>query len=244
MKTIFRLISAVVLWGSMSASAQEAGPTAVAPAPVEQSEREPVLMIGDSMMRMLSIALEKEFRKRGIEASSFASLGSGLVRLDAFDWFAKINALLDERQPGTAIVILGTNDDQPLLSDAGTTVAKGSDEWDREYASRLAQVMDIFTAKGAKRVIWILLPDMKQDAQQRYAQRINGLIAAAAATRPMVTLYDSRTVLSRRPGAPYASTLIGKDGQVIQVRGADGIHLSRDGADRLAAAVADAYWKE
>jgi len=233
------------LWAILAASgagAQQAVTSAVAGA-AERTARAPVLMVGDSMMRLLSVALEKEFRKQGIEAASFASLGSGLVRLDAFDWYAKISGLMDTHKPGTVIVVLGTNDDQPLLDEKGQTVNKGTDAWDLEYSKRLGKIMDTFLEHGALRVIWLLQPDMKQAAHQRYADRLNALITAEAGTRPAVLLFDSRAVLCRRPGAPYSATLVGKDGQMIQVRDSDGVHLSRDGAERLAVAVVAAHWK-
>jgi len=241
MKRLLTIGGLAVLTAAWVGVAQDQ-PKPAAPAP-ERSERGPVLMVGDSMMRLLSVAFEKEFRKRGIEAASFASLGSGLVRLDAFDWYAKIAALMEEHAPGTVIVVLGTNDDQALLGENGIQIAKGSAEWDDAYSERLARVMDLFVEKGARRVIWILQPDMKQEAQQRYAQRLNGLIARAAQPRPAVTLFDSRAVLSRRPDAPYAATLVDGDGQMVQVRDPDGVHLSRAGAERLAAAVLERFWK-
>ena len=54
----------------------------------------PVLMVGDSMMRLLGVAMEKQCKKAGIQpAVSFSSLGSGLVRPNVFDWNAKIDEL-------------------------------------------------------------------------------------------------------------------------------------------------------
>ncbi len=244
MKAIRLLVGAVLVAGcAVRAQEAPAAPAAGAAGAPERSERGPVLMVGDSMMKLLSIAFEKEFRKRGIEAASFASLGSGLVRLDAFDWFGKVNELMDAHRPGTVVVVLGANDDQTLLSDSGVTVARGSDLWDQAYAGRLAKMMDLFAAKGARRVIWILLPDMQQPVQHRYAEHFNALLAGVAKDRPFVTIFDPRPSLRRRTKDAYTATLVGPDGQIIQVRAADGVHLSKDGAERVAAAVVQAYWK-
>lgn len=233
--TIGLLAGALVLMGGMArAQVAPAAPDAAAPAPV--------LMVGDSMMKLLSIAFEKEFRKREIPAASFASLGSGLVRLDAFDWFGKVTELMAAHKPGTVIVTLGANDNQTLLSDAGTTVARGSPAWSEAYSARLARMMDLFAAQGARRVIWILLPDMQQPAHDRYAQLFNQLLAGVARERPFVTLYDPRPILRRRTKEAYTATLVGSLGQIIQVRATDGIHLSREGAALLADAVIKTYW--
>ena len=235
MKSI-RMLAGILLMMSVATRGQDAPPAPQA------AVREPVLMVGDSMMKLLSIAFEKEFRKREIPAASFASLGSGLVRLDAFDWFGKVTELMATHKPGTVVVTLGANDNQTLLSDAGATVARGSPAWSEAYSARLARMMDLFAAQGARRVIWILLPDMQQPAHDRYAQLFNQLLAGVARERPFVTLYDPRPILRRRTKEAYTATLVGSSGQIIQVRATDGIHLSREGAALLADAVIKTYW--
>ena len=73
-----------------------------------KEQRSPVLMIGDSMMRLLGNAMEKELGKLPeVKASSFTSLGSGIARLDAFDWMAKSISLMDEKKPSTVVVFFG-----------------------------------------------------------------------------------------------------------------------------------------
>lgn len=234
-KTICLLVGVLVMLGAMTRG-QDTPPA------TQEAVREPVLMVGDSMMKLLSIAFEKEFRKRDIPAASFASLGSGLVRLDAFDWYGKVDELMMTHHPGTVVVTLGANDNQTLLSDSGATIARGSPVWSEAYAVRLARMMDLFSARGARRVIWILLPDMQQAAHDRYAQLFNALLADVARERPFVTLFDPRPTLRRRTKEAYTATLVGSAGQIIQVRAADGIHLSREGAALLADAVIKAYW--
>lgn len=239
-----RLLVGILLLAGSWIAAQET-PLAAVPAAdaTDRSERQPVLMVGDSMMKLLSIAFEKAFRKMDVEAASFASLGSGLVRLDAFDWFGKVDELMKAHQPGSVVVMLGANDDQTLLSDAGMTIPRGSATWDAAYAVRLGHMMDLFAEKGARRVIWILLPDMQQAAHQRYAERMNTLLADAARNRPFVKLFDPRPSLRRRAKETYTATLVGPDGQIIQVRAADGVHLSKEGAERVAGAVIQDFWR-
>jgi hypothetical protein len=103
----------------------------------------PVLMIGDSMMRLLGVAMEKELHAANVQpASSFSSLGSGLARLDAFDWFAKVDALMAERKPATVVVALGANDRQALKDASGQVIQYGVPEWETEYGKRIGHVMD------------------------------------------------------------------------------------------------------
>ena len=79
---------------------------------------EKVLIIGDSMMRIPAHAIKLELKgKEGVAAKDHTSLGSGLARLDAYDWMGKIDELLKEFQPDAAVVWFGTNDRQPMKTD-------------------------------------------------------------------------------------------------------------------------------
>jgi hypothetical protein len=208
-----------------------------------KEQRSPVLMIGDSMMRLLGNALEKEMGKIAeVKASSFTSLGSGLARLDAFDWMAKSIALMDEKKPSTVVVSLGANDYQVLVDVTGKKILVDTPAWTLEYGRRVKQIMDLLIQGGAKRIIWLNLPDMKDPTRQRYAQTVNTIFVEQAATHPTVTLFDTAPILARKPGK-FVSYVMGADGSVVTVRDPDGIHLSSDGAKRLAQAIVLAYWK-
>ncbi len=202
-----------------------------------------VLLMGDSMMRLFGSAMEKELlKKEGVTASSFTSLGSGLARLDAFDWMAKASVLMEEKKPATVIVSLGANDHQVLMSASGEKIPVDTPEWNQEYGRRIGKILDLLVTGGAKRVIWLTLPDMKEPAHQEYASVVNKLVAEQAATRQTVMLFDTAPILARKPGK-FVSYVMGADGSIITVRDRDGVHLSADGAKRLAQALVLAYWK-
>lgn len=206
------------------------------PAPAAPAKRPGrVLVFGDSIMRALGRSLNLELaRQPEVRAHVFSSLGSGLARLDVFDWMAKIEEMIAEFHPDSAIVMLGTNDAQPMKTPSDI-VRPGTDAWNAEYSRRLEEVMDRLHRGGVARVFWIGLPDMRTEKLHRETTVINDLIRKAAATRSeWVTLLDSREVLSIDPGT-YSPFVIQSDGMPLQVRNADGIHLSRRGADLLAA---------
>lgn len=209
--------------------------------PVE--ERGTVLIIGDSMMRLLGTELEKEFAAHSnVTAMSFSSLGSGLARQDSFDWPMKISELTQAKKPSVVIISLGANDRQALTSATGEKLVPETREWSAEYALRLGQIMDLLITSGVKHVIWLQLPDMKSEQNQGHAIEVNRLVAEQAAKRPQVLLFETAPVLARKPGK-FVSYVMGRDGAVITVRDPDGIHLSSDGAKRLAQAIVLAYWK-
>lgn len=219
---------------------------AVAPVASKAAEGAPVLMIGDSMMRLLGLAMEKELKTAGIQpATSFSSLASGLARMDAFDWFAKVDALMKEHKPATVIVTLGANDRQSLKDTSGRVVPFGSPEWEKEYALRVGRIMDELLKGGATRVVWLLLPDMREPVQQEYAQFVNGIFAqqkAAEARKDKVVLFDMAPLLSRKPGM-FSLYVMAPNGSVLTVRDTDGIHLTNPGAQRVAQSLVKTYWK-
>lgn len=211
--------------------------------PIPPAEQTPVLMIGDSMMRLLGSAMEKELaQKQGIVASSFSSIGTGLARLDAFDWMQKMTELLTERKPMVVVVSLGANDRQVIVSGDGSKLLVGSKEWESEYARRVTQFMDMLQGGGVKHVIWLTLPDMKDPGQQAYAVRVNKIFADIAATHAQVKVFETAPVLAAKAGR-FVSYVMGSDGAIVTVRDPDGVHLSTDGARRLAQALVLTYWK-
>ncbi len=221
----------------MLATCTQAGPQGIG---------SPVLMIGDSMMRLPGPSMERELAKHpaGIQASTFAGIGTGLARLDAFDWLAKIDELCAERKPKVAVVALGANDRQPMqLAGGDAVVQPGSPEWDAEYSSRIGKAMDRLQAGGCERIIWLLLPPMRDPVADAFAKHINEMVLAEAAKRPAVTPHDfSKMFADRRTGGYAERVMDPKTAESIPVRERDGIHLAPEGARMLSLALVKEYW--
>ena len=235
------IIMAMLMAAAVTGSA--ADPAAPEYKKLPAGERAPVLMLGDSMMRLLGKALEKEFKKNDIEAKAFSSLGSGLARLDAFDWYAKIKSLLDETHAKTVIVTLGANDRQTLLDEKGNMFEYGTPGWRTEYSTRVGKAMDTLISNGTQHVIWLMLPDMKERTHQDYAQLANVIYAEQAAVesrKDKVVLYDMRPLLTKKPGT-YSSFIMSPQGEALNVRDADGVHLTSDGSKLVAKALLSTF---
>ena len=207
----------------------------------------PVLMMGDSMMALLGKAMEKAFRKAGVQpAVAFSSLGSGLVRPAAFDWTAKTAELLETHKPKTVFVALGTNDRQPIEGEEGGTILYGKPEWEAAYARRIAAIMDQLIAGGVTRVVWFRMPAMKEPVNQAHIDLVNAIVereAAEESRKDKVSVFDLGPVLSRRPGE-YTQYLMSATGEPLTVRDPDGVHLTNDGGKIIAGAVLKALWKK
>lgn len=235
-------MSAIVLAGAVvAAPAQQ-------PAEKIPQPETPVLMIGDSMMRLLGHEMEKAFKKAGVQpAVSFSSLGSGLVRPSAFDWTAKINELVATNHPRTVFVCLGANDRQPIeLPNGGNIRYEDTAEWRATYSTIIGGVMDQLIDAGVKRVFWMLLPDMKDSVNQEHAKLVNDIVTEQAADekrKDFITLYDLASALSRRPGK-FTQYMMSPTGQSLTVRDPDGIHLSVDGGKLVAQKVLKEFWNK
>jgi len=193
-----------------------------------------VLIIGDSMMRITShaVALHLE-RVEGVTSHAHSSLGTGLARLDVFDWMAKIDELVAEHKPDTTLAWFGTNDRQPMQREDGSVVQPADEGWGAEYSRRVALAMDKLTAAEGAKVYWLELPVMRDPKVNEDVNYINGLVRDEAEKRPAVTYLETRAVLGRSPDT-YSPYVIGPRGMPLPVRDVDGVHLSRAGADRLA----------
>lgn len=207
-----------------------------------QAAPERVLIIGDSMMQVTahatSLALD---RRSGVVSKSHTSIGSGLARLDVFDWMAQADSLVKEFNPDVTMVWFGTNDRQPMQTTDKGIVQLTDSAWEEEYARRVGVMMDKLTAATGSKVYWLELPVMREEKMNQEVAVINRIAKAEADKRGQVQFFPTENVLTRRPGV-YSPILMGNDGRPIHIREADGIHLSRAGADRVAAAFVKAIF--
>ena len=239
MKKLLKRFALIILAGLMATGA------VAAEAPEYPHGSTPVLMVGDSMMRILGANMEKEFRLADIQpAVAFSSLGSGLVRPSVFNWFTKLDELLAENQPKTVFVALGTNDKQALETEEGAIINYAAPGWEEAYRGCIARVMDQLLAADVDLVVWFLLPPMKEAAVQEHAQLVNRIateLAGEDSRKDKIFLFDMASCFSRRPGV-YSQYMMSPTGEAITVRDPDGVHLAVGGAKAVAkACVKDFY---
>lgn len=203
---------------------------------------ERVLIIGDSMMRVTAHASTLAFEKHaGVEIKSETSLGSGLARLDAYDWMEKVDTLVAEFKPDMSVVWFGTNDNQGMQTDAGI-ITPDDQAWEVEYARRVGVVMDKLTALKGSQVYWLELPVMRDKNVNAFVDLLNKIAKTEAEKRPAVTFFPTRGLLGRKKDA-YSPNVMGPDGKMTVLRDPDGIHLSRPGANRVAEALDKEFYK-
>ncbi|MFO1489877.1 MAG: DUF459 domain-containing protein [Kiritimatiellia bacterium] len=194
------------------------------------AEGGPVLLVGDSLMKEVGRSAKRQLAKTGGEAVVESSIGSGLARLDLFDWPAKLKEKLAAK-PAWVVLLIGANDDQDLDSPTGS-VAYGTPAWSEVYAQRVDAMLAAAKEAGAK-VLWVGLPRMRDARSDAHATLVNGIIKARIAAAGRGEFYDIAPVYA--VGNKYSPfILLPPNDQVLQVRGEDGIHFNREGAEHLA----------
>lgn len=214
-----------------------APPTTV-PAPRRMATAEAPVRIwmgGDSLLGNVAAGLGRlvDDDPRVVLDADFR-VGTGLARPDVLDWPAHLAEQLAAQRPEVVYLLFGGNDDQDMTTPDGSRAVLGSLAWRDEYARRVGLAMDVAAADG-RSVVWIGLP-----AHEPERLRVAGAVMAEvareqAALRPAVTYVDTGTILT--PGGTYTETVAGADGSTVDARAPDGVHLTHDGADLIAAAL-------
>jgi hypothetical protein len=169
-----------------------------------------------------------------IDARVDYHVSSGLSRPEYFDWPQRLIDMVVETRSEAVVFLVGGNDAQDVKWE-DRVLDVDSRAWLDLYRLRVAEAMEIATA-GGRRVYWVGQPIMKDDIYGERMARLNDVYEKEAAGHDGVTYVDSWALFADEDGG-YAAYLTGDDGQRVRVRQSDGIHLTRAGADLLAARV-------
>ncbi len=191
---------------------------------------------GDSMAAAFGESLSRLASATGVIAPELdARASTGLTRPDFFDWPGRLNGLVTNESPDVLVLIFGANDSQGLRTADGKVYQPGSDGWREDYRRRVAATMDLVA--GEKRlVIWVGQPVMQSGSFSGRMAEMNAIYREEAARRPGILFFDSWPLFVG-PHGEYEPYLTDDAGNVINARHGDGVHLTKAGADRLAAAV-------
>ena len=179
---------------------------------------------GDSMMRDLSESVQRLAAEDPVlEVDAHYEISSGLTRPDYYDWPAALAADMASTEAEVAVVMFGANDGQGIIEADGTVHQSVSEPgWQAEYRLRVDAVMDQLYAPD-RLVLWVLQPPMRDGEFDARIQIIDDVYRAAAEDRLWVVVVETGPIVGTADGAYDPAQ-----------RQGDGIHLSREGADRLA----------
>jgi len=214
---------------------------AVLPAHAEAPAPLNIAFVGDSMADGLWGAMfrrlgkDKCLRER-IGLIRKAKNGTGLTRLDQFNWVEEIGKIVEESHPDLVVGSFGINDRQGIVEKDKRATAYPSAAFDTRYQAIVADAIRAGLAQGGS-VMIVGLPIMLEDDANADAEAKNKLFQAAvkdvgsdkASFTPPWTSGASPEVY--KPYLPNAKNAM------VMVRASDGIHFTTAGYDMVMEAI-------
>lgn len=194
-----------------------------------------IWVAGDSLTERFGPSLVNLLADTGVvETRRDVQYSTGLTRPDFFDWPGYLDREMTENSTDILVFMIGANDGQPLQTLAGW-VEFGTDEWVVEYRRRVAATMDL-VADLVPTVYWIGQPIARSTEYSAKMALMDDIYRSEASKHPSVRYVDTWTLFSDADGN-YSAYLPDSSGAEALVRSSDGIHLTVEGGDRLAARV-------
>ena len=189
-----------------------------------------VLVVGDFMADGLAYGLQQIFAENpGITIVNNSNGLSGIVRTDVLDWPNTINAMIEDTRPVLVVVLVGMNDRQEMRISSGR-VKKLSDDWRTNYEARVdALVKNVRDARLP--MIWVGLPPVSSNSM------VGDYLVFNEIYRDKVESYGG-TFVDVWDGfvddqGRYVRSGPNIDGQIVTLRGRDGINMTRNGKVKL-----------
>lgn len=191
---------------------------------------------GDSMVGQFGPMLDnRAARSDMVESEVVYEFESGLSRPDFLDWPERLRAVSAELDPDAFVLFFGGNDAQAIYMPDGSWIDYGTPEWEEEYRRRVDGVMTELEEAGHW-VYWMGMPIVRSDTFRPRVELLNEIYESEAADHPRVTFIESWSVF-QGPDGGYSEYLTDADGDLVDMRLDDGVHLTTAGAIRLAEVV-------
>jgi hypothetical protein len=196
-----------------------------------------IAFVGDSMADGLWGAL---FRRLGkdkcladrIKLIRKAKNGTGLSRLDQFNWVAEVGAMAKEQAPDLFVGSFGINDRQAIVDPSKVRTEYDAPDFDTRYQAFAEDLIRNAVGAGAS-IIITGLPVMLDPAANADAKAKNHLFAAAVADVGSPRAVYVKPWTSKGGEDEYKPYLPNANNQIVQFRANDGVHFTTTGYDQV-----------
>ncbi len=197
-----------------------------------------VLFAGDSMMQGVAPIAIAQIRKIYPDGfySDQSKQSTGLTARRYFDWPARIREEVNKHRFDTLVIFLGPNDPWDIVED-GKRHLFPSDSWVEKYRGRVAEIM-AFCQQNHVRVIWIGLPNMRDERRQRGAVVENRIFSEEA--RRFGFIYLSTEELFGSLDDAFRKHIDDPQKGKLAVRADDGTHFTPTGLRMISARLVEA----
>ena len=201
------------------------------PLPADEA-RIKVALIGDSMAEALAFGMDADtgfkidflLRQRTVSSS-------GLVRDDFHDWPKAFATLLAQNTDLAAVVVMVGLNDKQVMRNGADVLEPFSEAWRDAYRRRIDSLLTL--ARDAKvPLLWVGMPVMRLPKLSADMLVINDLVRERVSASGQ-TFIDTMDAFTDSSGGftPTGPDVIG---DIVRLRGADGIHFTPAGQRKLA----------
>lgn len=190
-----------------------------------------IMVVGDFLAGGLGSGMDAAFKDSpGILIETHSNVASGLVRDDYYDWPTQLTKFLDEAKPAMVVVMLGANDRQQMVTDAGKEKFR-TDAWYAEYQRRVLAFGKAVTSRKIP-LLWVGLPAFDSPAMMADAVQMNQVYRKQVESigGEFVDIWDGFVSES----GDFIVTGSDINGQQVRLRAADGINMTEAGRRKIA----------
>ena len=206
---------------------------------IELNENLGVILIGDSIMQGFGWGFENALKTSKITIKNLAKASTGLTNKKFYDWSEELKNALEnlKNRPQNLLILalFGANDAYSYAFD-GRALEFGTDAWKQAYESRIAQIYDIADEYGAQ-VAWLGMPCMRSEKFDKKMKTLNLIYKDAAQKRGARYIDIGGAICDN---GKYLKQ--GADNKPL--RNDDGVHISLNGAKKVALYVVDKLLNE
>jgi uncharacterized protein len=192
-----------------------------------------VTVIGDSWGVQLGQGLREALSaKPEIGIANKARSETGLVNTSLRDWPKFVTEMTASTELNNlTIMMVGSNDNQPLRDETGIIIEPSSEKWKEIYTKRVDEILAAFLAKKTP-FIWVGAPITKLDKLNSNLIAINKIYRERTQNAGFIYI-ESWDVFADNDGK-YSN--IGPDinGASVKLRSDDSVHFTKAGARKLA----------
>lgn len=190
-----------------------------------------LMVLGDSLGDGVWTGIYNALRSNpDIKVTRKSKPSTGFVRLDYYDWNARLAEILARTKIDIAVVMVGANDRQAINDKKGRH-KPGSKRWNEIYASRVDAYMKQLKNHGAK-VYWIGMTITRHRRSTAHMKVLNAIFSERAQANNVEFVETWNNFVDAR--GRYSA--YGKDiqGRKRKLRASDGVHFTMRGYRKLA----------
>ena len=190
-----------------------------------------ILVVGDFLAGGLGDGLTAAFETSpGVVVEARSNVSSGLVRDDYYNWPGELPKMIDELKPAMVVVMIGANDRQQMVTDAGKEKFR-TDGWYTEYQRRVLAFGKAVTARKIP-LLWVGLPAFDSPSMMADAAQMNQVYRKQVESigGEFVDIWDGFVSES----GDFIVTGSNINGQQVRLRTSDGINMTDAGRRKVA----------